>query len=809
MSIESRRHQYGTVFDHWQIGELLGVSKNGQTAVFHLRHKESSQEESAVKVITLIEEQGNLSEFSPQRKAEYEAELEKRKQHALNEVQIMYALKGYTNIVSYEDRVTEPWTEVNSFGCDLLIRMELLRDLRKVIQTGYIFSEAEIIQIGKDICTALTLCHSEKEPIIHRDIKPENIFVNSRGTYKLGDFGVSRILDKCHGRTATTVIGTPAYLAPEQLRKGYDERVDIYSLGLVLYELSNRNRLPFSDTSYIEEKAIQIRIAGNKLPAPCEASPEFAKVILKACAFNRNARYHTAQEMLEALNKLSAVKSAKRIAKKMSSADNKQADNCYATIPADNISSERQEYATVPATPDRDQCEESTRKFHALLEKAEAGDPSSQNSVGCCYYNGDGVGVDYSVAVEWFRKAEKNGDCQAAFNLGLCYEYGNGVERNDSRAEMYYRSAARAGNAAAQYKAGRICSSGNYYEKHDASIWYFLASRQKNKNALTQIERLKPEDWVRIGDFLFHGEHTCFGSSSLETPVDTCSAVRWYTKAAESGYPYAEYLLGYCYENGTGVEIDLSRAFYWYEKAAHHHEISGMRCLGECYMHGKGTRANPEKGVKWLKRAARKGSIIALKDLGDCYYAGLGVKQSYKDAANYYLKPANLGDEEALDKLNLATDKLNLSTQNKLQKRWINDDEESKRRLACGHLHHMKYYKEKRQKKDGDEHYINELRREEYFILEGEIAGVLFIVSAVITLLLAITLWFNGVSLWVTIPAVIALSLVSGLMFSGAMDFLFDRKWAETVFFSIFTCLVLVVISAIIIGLVEGIMWIF
>lgn len=228
----------------------------------------------------------------------------------------MYTLKGYTNIVSYEDRVTEPWTESNSFGCDLLIRMELLRDLRKVIQTGYIFSETEIIQIGKDICTALTLCHNEKEPIIHRDIKPENIFVNSGGTYKLGDFGVSRILEKCHGRTATTVIGTSAYLAPEQLRKGYDDRVDIYSLGLVLYELSNRNRLPFSEYSYIEEKAIRIRIAGNKLPTPCEASPEFAKVILKACAFNRNARHHTAQEMLEALNKLSAVKSAKRIAKK-------------------------------------------------------------------------------------------------------------------------------------------------------------------------------------------------------------------------------------------------------------------------------------------------------------------------------------------------------------------------------------------------------------------------------------------------------------------------------------------------------------
>lgn len=58
-----------------------------------------------------------------------------------------------------------------------------------------------------------------------------------------------------------------------------------------------------------------------------------------------------------------------------------------------------------------------------------------------------------------------------------------------------------------------------------------------------------------------------------------------------------------------------------------------------------------------------------MRDLSDCYYAGLGVKQSYKDAANYHLKPANLGDEAALDKLNLATDMLNPSTQNNLQKK--------------------------------------------------------------------------------------------------------------------------------------------
>lgn len=348
MSIESRRHQYGTVFDHWQIGELLGASKNGQTAVFHLYHKESSQEESAAKIITLIEEHGNLSEFTPSRRAEYEAELERRKEHALQEVQFMYALKGYTNIVSYEDRVTEHWTEDNSFGCDLLIRMELLRDLRKIIRTGTIFSEREIIQIGMDICTALKLCHGEENPIIHRDIKPENIFVNARGTYKLGDFGVSRILDKCQGSTATTAIGTPAYLAPEQAQAGYDERVDIYSLGVVLYELSNQNRLPFAETVYDTEKAVLLRMAGNKLPAPSNASADLAKIIMKACAFKAEDRYQTAEEMLAALKQLVATGAYGPAMEESKIAEDVLVAEEDAPVP--DTSGKKDLYATAPAT---------------------------------------------------------------------------------------------------------------------------------------------------------------------------------------------------------------------------------------------------------------------------------------------------------------------------------------------------------------------------------------------------------------------------------------------------------------------------
>ena len=91
------------------------------------------------------------------------------------------------------------------------------------------------------MCSALELCRENN--IIHRDIKPQNIFVSRYGVFKLGDFGVAKASTI---RTSADKVGTYSYMAPEVYKgKGYDDRVDIYSLGMVLYWLLNERRGPF------------------------------------------------------------------------------------------------------------------------------------------------------------------------------------------------------------------------------------------------------------------------------------------------------------------------------------------------------------------------------------------------------------------------------------------------------------------------------------------------------------------------------------------------------------------------------------
>lgn len=305
MSIESRSRQYGKIAGHWQIREFLGSGSGGKSAVFRLVHTDSDSVESTLKVVNLIEKRGNFESLSESRKAEYERAKHESKEFAEQEVLLMNKLQGRTNVVAYSDHTFVDWADETGFGCDMLIRMELLSDLRSEIEASRKFDQDEIVKIGRDICTALVLCH--KKNILHRDIKPENIFYNEDGNYKLGDFGVSRILSAAPTSSASTNVCTPEYAAPEQLFGKYDKRVDIYSLGLVLYELSNNNLLPFATSSYITGNEVQMRTLGTSLPAPCNASKALASVILKACAFRPEDRYQTAETFLQELNALVGI----------------------------------------------------------------------------------------------------------------------------------------------------------------------------------------------------------------------------------------------------------------------------------------------------------------------------------------------------------------------------------------------------------------------------------------------------------------------------------------------------------------------
>ena len=133
--------------------------------------------------------------------------------------------------------------DFGSAGPYHFLHMELIDgvNLRQAMQAGR-FSSAEALTLVQEMCAALKSAH--EDGILHRDIKPENILLDSQGRLKIADFGIAKLLgpDEPHNFTLTrqdALLGSPQYMAPEQIEspEDVDQRADIYSLGVVFYEL--------------------------------------------------------------------------------------------------------------------------------------------------------------------------------------------------------------------------------------------------------------------------------------------------------------------------------------------------------------------------------------------------------------------------------------------------------------------------------------------------------------------------------------------------------------------------------------------
>ena len=294
-----------SVWPEWELIEKIGEGSFGK--VYKAKRTERGRSfYSAIKIISIPASTGELDSVRSEMNNEQSTREYFRNlvEDCIQEIYTMEHFCGNSHVVSFEDfKVVEYLDEI---GWDISIRMEYLTSFMDYC-TGKELTEKEVIKLGCDLAMALIYCR--KLNIIHRDVKPENIFVSRFGDFKLGDFGIAR--EQAHTMSNMSKKGTYSYMAPE-IYKGekYDSSIDIYSLGIVLYKLMNQNRLPFLSldkqliTYRDKETALARRMAGEKMPAPVNASAAFSHIILKACAYEPGKRYRKPEDMLRDLEKL-------------------------------------------------------------------------------------------------------------------------------------------------------------------------------------------------------------------------------------------------------------------------------------------------------------------------------------------------------------------------------------------------------------------------------------------------------------------------------------------------------------------------
>ncbi len=175
-------------------------------------------------------------------------------------------------------------------------------DLQSLMKRSGRLSSDQVVKFARQLCGALDAAHLEG--VVHRDLKPQNILIDRSGTLYVGDFGLAKSFESEDGMKTRTglILGTPRYMSPEQVEaKPTDGRSDIYSLGIILYEMVT-GEAPFQGDSLVKVMYQRVAEPPKNPKSLCPDLPDYlAAIIMRCLERDPEKRYQTAQEILHDL----------------------------------------------------------------------------------------------------------------------------------------------------------------------------------------------------------------------------------------------------------------------------------------------------------------------------------------------------------------------------------------------------------------------------------------------------------------------------------------------------------------------------
>ena len=275
----------------WSLVSELGEGGQSQT---YLINKEETDQKAVIKV-TVIEKETFAEALSDMADLQYQ----RKKETVRKEIKILEDLKDCRHVT----RLLDYDIQENDDGCTVFLMLEYLQDFWAWFHSKP-YSQELVIACGMQICEGAIECQAHQ--LLHCDIKPDNLLVSADGTVKFTDFGISG--EPGLVPPGSLPQGTLLYMAPELMNgRPYSVTTEIYSIGLVLYQMTNKSYLPFIDTAKRmimpsdQQKSVRERCSGTPLPRPMGISDDLFDCIQKAAAFDPAERYSSYQELRDQL----------------------------------------------------------------------------------------------------------------------------------------------------------------------------------------------------------------------------------------------------------------------------------------------------------------------------------------------------------------------------------------------------------------------------------------------------------------------------------------------------------------------------
>ena len=516
-------------------------------------------------------------------------------------------------------------------------------------------SVAESLAIIAQAADGLDYAHSMG--VIHRDIKPANLMITEGGVLKIMDFGIARVRGSQRLTRDGSIVGTLAYMSPEQLRgREGNERSDLYSLAIVLYELLSGS-VPFAAESdyelmqaHIHTRALRLYTRVPGVDARVDAA------LMQALAKQPEQRFSSVRAFGDALGATALRMDASKIVL-----------DGTRVLPTQSIEPPRSWIARlsdrlrllpvdlrIPAAVGLATLVVAGAAMAAILTLLPLPEPS-HNSVAVAS-PAQTIGTATSVPTggeETHASAPRSPMSvsprvpspvmRAIPPLALAQPdrppVGGGVTEVGPADPPV-----TAPNAGSSPGPSLASQEANTPEPHGTDLAGSPTPSNDLSAAMTRQDYARAFELARSraqgGDREAQFTLGWLFEKGLGVSRDDHQAALTYQQAAQQGQVGAQLRLGAMYETGRGVERSDEQAFYWYRKAGEQGDPEAENDVGLMYLTGKGTKQSDFDAAVWFSKAADRNNAKALKNLGDMYYVGRGVRRDEQEAFQRYRQAA-------------------------------------------------------------------------------------------------------------------------------------------------------------------------